>query len=104
MRKVVTFVLTAAAVGLAADAASAGTIELRGIYSISVVGPECVHAGGTRTAGIGPGGYGCKTEKSEVECTSNGRCTAICEACGTRHHRTGIYGILHGTRERKRGG
>ena len=104
MRKVVTIVLTAASFGLASDAASsAGTIELRGVYSTSVVGHDCVHAGGTRTPGLGPDGYGCKTEKGEVECTSKGRCTAICEACGPRHHRTGLYGILHGYSKRKRG-
>jgi hypothetical protein len=104
MRKVVIIVLTAASFGLASGATSAGTIELRGVYSTSVVGPDCVHAGGTRTPGLGPGGYGCKTEKGEVECTSKGRCTAICEVCGPRHHRTGIYGILHGYSGRKRGG
>jgi hypothetical protein len=88
----------------ASDAASAGTIELRGVYGVSVVAPECVHAGGMRAPGIGPGGYGCKTEKSEVEFTLNVRCTAICETCAPRHHRIGIYRILHGTSERKRGG
>ena len=103
MRKIVTIVLTAASFGLAADAGSAGTIELRGVYSASVVGHDCAHEGGTRTPGLGPEGYGCKTEKGEVECTSKGRCTAICEACGPRHHRTGLYGILHGYSERKRG-
>ena len=104
MHKVVLIMLTAASFGLAPGGASAGTIELRGVYSMSVVGPDCVHAGGTRTPGLGPDGFGCKTEKGEVECTSKGRCTAICEVCGPRHHRTGIYGILHGYSERKRGG
>jgi hypothetical protein len=44
MRKVVTFVRTAAAFGRVTVAASAGTIELRGVYSMSVVGADCVHA------------------------------------------------------------
>jgi hypothetical protein len=95
MRKVITILLALAAFAFAADAAPAGTIELRGVYSPSAVGPDCTRAGGTRTEGVGPGGYGCKTERGDVECTAKGRCTAICEICGPRYHRTGIYGILH---------
>jgi hypothetical protein len=95
MHKVITILLTLAAFAFAADAAPAGTFELRGVYSPSVVGPDCTHAGGARTVGVGPGGYGCKTERGEVECIASGRCTALCEICGPRHHRTGMYGILH---------
>ena len=54
MHKVITILLTPAAFAFAADAAPAGTFELRGVYSPSVVGPDCTHAGGTRTDGVGP--------------------------------------------------
>jgi hypothetical protein len=95
MRQVVMFVLTLAAAGLAGDRASAGTTVLRGIYARSVLGADCVAAGGTPTPGVEPSGFGCKTHQGEVECTARGHCTGTCSTCDTRHHRTGVYGILH---------
>jgi hypothetical protein len=88
------------ALGLAAGPASAATIQLRGLYGASVLGHDCLDAGGTTTPGIGSGGYGCKTEKGDVECTVRGQCFATCDTCGTLHHRTGIYGILHAGHKR----
>jgi len=94
------FVLVLVAFGLVGDTASAGTTTLRGIYARSVLGADCIDAGGTPAPGTGPGGFGCKTDKGEVECTATGQCTGTCPTCGTRHHRTGIYGILHaGTKQ-----
>ena len=97
MRKIITFMLTIAASTFVADLTCAETIKLRGVYSVSVVDRTCIRAAGMQTRGIGLGGFGCKTEKGEVECTAKGQCTAICEVCGSRHHRTGLYGILHGS-------
>ncbi len=88
--------LFSAAFILAKDIAVADTIALAGAYNVSVVAQQCARAGGTRTNGIGPGGFGCKTEQGEVECTEAGRCVAMCETCSARHRRTGIYGILKG--------
>ena len=75
--------------------ASAATIQLKGLYGASVLGHDCVEAGGTTTLGIGSGGYGCKTDRGDVECTARGQWAATCDKCSTLHHRTGIYGILH---------
>jgi hypothetical protein len=91
MRQIVMFVLAFGLVG----AASAGTITLRGLYARSALGADCINAGGTPTPGTGAGGFGCKTDKGEVECTDRGQCIGTCPTCGTRHHRTGVYGILH---------
>jgi hypothetical protein len=90
--RVVTVVI---ALCLLVGASSAATIQLRGLYGVSVLGHDCIQAGGTTTSGVGSGGYGCKTETGDVECTARGQCVATCDKCGTLHHRTGIYGILH---------
>ena len=48
----VLFVMAILTFGLAGDPASAGTIMLRGIYSRSALGADCVAAGGTPTPGM----------------------------------------------------
>ena len=63
----VLFVMAVVTFGLAGDTASAGTIMLRGIYSRSALGADCVEAGGTPTPGMELNGFGCKTDKGEVE-------------------------------------
>ncbi len=100
MHRILLAVLFAAASILAKDIAIADTVALGGAYSLSVVAQQCARAGGTRTDGVGPGGFGCKTEQGEVECTESGRCVATCETCSARHRRTGIYGILKGRARR----
>lgn len=60
--------------------AAAGRIILTA--SASQVDLACINAGGTSTAGIGPGGYGCKTNKGEVTCNKDGKCVGECEKCG----------------------
>ena len=47
MRKVVMFALVLVAFGLVGDTASAGITTLRGIYGRSVLGADCIDAGGT---------------------------------------------------------
>jgi hypothetical protein len=69
MRRMFLAALFSAAFILAKDIAVADTIALGGAYNVSVVAQQCARAGGTRTNGIGPGGFGCKTEQGEVECT-----------------------------------
>ena len=77
-----------AATLLVADAArstaDAGTIKFKA--TSLQVDLACLNysGGATATAGNGPGGYGCKTDKGEVSCDKNGNCTGTCEKCGTR--------------------
>jgi hypothetical protein len=72
----VAMMLLASAAG---SAAVAGTVKIQA--GPGIVSYDCVNAGGTDTAGVGKGGYGCKTSKGDVECDKNGNCTGTCSNC-----------------------
>jgi hypothetical protein len=65
MRRMFLAALFSAAFILAKDIAVADTIELAGAHNVSVVARQCARAGRTRTNGIGPGGFSCKTEQGK---------------------------------------
>jgi hypothetical protein len=97
MQQIQALVFAIAIVGFAMNAASAGTKQLSGKYGISVIENDCFEAGGTVTGGTGPGGYGCKTSKGEVSCTSGGVCTGTCGNCKPQTiGRAGVVGTLRG--------
>jgi hypothetical protein len=96
-RPALALVIATLALGSVTDYAVAGTKVIKGKFSASTVGLDCINTQGTFTAGIGPGGYGCKTDKGEVSCSSNGTCIGTCGNCSARIiNRVGIDGVLRG--------
>jgi hypothetical protein len=73
--------LVAATLWLSASPASAASIHLHGKFIAMQVARDCINAGGKGTDGIGAGGYGCKTDKGSVKCTSGGDCYGSCGNC-----------------------
>ena len=61
------------------SAAIAGTVSL--VATLGQVNAACIGSGGTTTAGVGKDGFGCKTDKGEVECDKTGKCTGTCNNC-----------------------
>jgi hypothetical protein len=84
MRNSITVFLALVTVGFLSGGAWAGTIKLKGTFTSGQIDIACINNNGTPTAGTGPGGFGCKTDKGEVSCTSAGKCTGTCQACGAR--------------------
>jgi hypothetical protein len=48
--------------------------QLQKRYTAVQVQSACIKGEGSYTAGIGSGGYGCKTRRAKVSCNSNGVC------------------------------
>ena len=86
---VLTLILATAALLAPLDTASAATKHLNGTFSADAVRTDCINAGGDDTT-TGSGGYGCKTKKGSVSCTSDGQCTGTCSNCTARTLRSGI--------------
>ena len=73
--------LAAATLWLSASPAFAASVHLHGKFIAMQVARDCANAGGQGTDGIGAGGYGCKTDKGSVKCTSGGDCYGSCSNC-----------------------
>jgi EF hand len=90
-----------AVTGLFAGAAFGGTVHL-GYHSQGQIEMACGDApGGQYTSGTGPGGYGCKTSKGEVSCTSGGDCTGTCSNCSDRVIQQSVVHAILGGVERE---
>jgi len=87
-----------AALWFSTGAALASTVILSGTHSESDILKSCVSAGGSFHSG--PGGYGCGTDKGNVNCNKSGKCYGECETCGKpaiTHKGGTVLGVLSGT-------
>jgi hypothetical protein len=85
MRKALVSVIIAGVFALTAPAALSATVKLAGTHTIGQILQACILSEGghaQQTAGTGPGGYGCRTDKGEVSCDRDGHCTGTCDNCG----------------------
>jgi hypothetical protein len=73
MRNSITVFLALVTVGFLSGGAWAGTIKLKGTFTSGQIDLACDNNNGKVTPGTGPGGFGCKTDKGEVSCTSAGK-------------------------------
>jgi hypothetical protein len=71
--KLIIFMIIGTSLGFLVEAASARILVLKGTYN----------AGGEPNAGRGPGGFGCKTSRGQVECNAAGECIGKYQRCGT---------------------
>jgi len=74
MRKLITLGLAVATLGFLLSAAFAETKQFTNV-NLNQLDFACIDAGGTMTAGKGPGGTGCKTKLVDVSCDRKGNCT-----------------------------
>jgi hypothetical protein len=81
--KLIIFMITGTSLGFLVEAASARIIVLKGTYTKERIHIACITAGGEPNAGRGPGGFGCKTSRGQVECNAAGECIGKCQRCGT---------------------